>query len=79
MRRRTRGEYRLRELVAHRFMEHLEAEVLQKGELSAIVDRIASREIDAYTAATDILARTLKSANASVPSPDHPITRSLDS
>ena len=61
VRRRTRSEYRLRELVAHRFMEHLEAEVLQKGELSAIVDRIATRELDPYTAARDLLARAVNS------------------
>ena len=61
VRRRTRSEYRLRELVAHRFMEHLEAEVLQRGELGAIVDRIAAREIDPYTAARDLLRRALNS------------------
>jgi LAO/AO transport system kinase len=58
-RRRTRSEYRLRELVAHRFMDRLEREVLASGELSAIVDRIAAREIDPYTAATDLLRRAL--------------------
>jgi len=56
-RRRTRSEYRLRELVAHRFMTFLERDVLTPGELAAIVDRIAKREIDPYTAANDLLAR----------------------
>ena len=42
-RRRTRSEYRLRELVSHRFMEHLERTVLSPGELGGIVDRIARR------------------------------------
>src|SRR5262249_36529496 len=59
VRRRTRSEYRLRELVAHRFMAHLEAEVLQTGELSAIVDRIAAREVDPYSAASDLLRRAV--------------------
>jgi LAO/AO transport system kinase len=59
VRRRARSEYRLRELVAHRFMDHLEREVLAGGELGALVDRIAAREIDPYTAASDLLRRAL--------------------
>jgi LAO/AO transport system kinase len=59
VRRRTRSEYRLRELVSHRFMEHLERTVLARGELAAIVDRIAARDVDPYTAATDLLGRAL--------------------
>ena len=58
-RRRTRSEYRLRELVAQRFMDHLERQVLSTGELGAIVDRIASRELDPYSAANDLLKRAI--------------------
>ncbi len=58
-RRKTRSEYRLRELVAHRFMEHLERDVLAPGELRSIVDRIAERELDPYSAANELLARAL--------------------
>jgi len=58
-RRKTRSEYRLRELVAHRFMDHLERKVLKPGELAAMVDRIAAREVDPYTAANDLLQRAL--------------------
>jgi len=58
-RRRTRSAYRLRELVADRFMQRLEREVLRAGELDSIVDRIASRELDPYTAANDLLQRAL--------------------
>jgi LAO/AO transport system kinase len=58
-RRRTRSEYRLRELVSHRFMEHLEREILASGEMTAIVDRIAARELDPYTAAASLLGRAL--------------------
>jgi LAO/AO transport system kinase len=58
-RRRARSEYRLRELVEHQFMEHLERNVLSSGELAAIVERIAAREIDPYTAAQDLLRRAL--------------------
>ena len=56
-RRKTRSEYRLRELVAQRFMTHLERDVLAPGELAAIVDRIAAREVDPYTAANELLGR----------------------
>jgi GTPase len=59
-RRRSRSEYRLRELVSHRFMEHLERRVLGAGELSAIVDRIAARELDPYTAADDLLRQAIR-------------------
>jgi LAO/AO transport system kinase len=59
-RRRTRSEYRLRELVSQRFMDLLEREVLAEHELSGLVDRIAAREIDPYTAANDLLARAMK-------------------
>jgi LAO/AO transport system kinase len=59
VRRRARSEYRLRELVAHRFMDHLEREVLASGELASLVDRIAAREIDPYSAAADLLRRAL--------------------
>ncbi len=58
-RRRTRSEYRLRELVSQRFMDHLERQVLASGELGAIVDRIAAREVDPYSAANDLLKRAI--------------------
>jgi GTPase len=60
-RRKTRGEYRLRELVSQRFMDHLERHVLKAGELAQMVERIAAREIDPYTAAADLLGRALNS------------------
>ena len=58
-RQRQRGEFRLRELLSHRFMQHLEQVVLAPGELAAWLDRIASREVDPYTAADTLLARAL--------------------
>ena len=36
-------------------MEHLERDVLGTGELASIVDRIAARELDPYTAANELL------------------------
>ena len=56
-RRKARSEYRLRELVSQRFMSHLEREVLADGELGTIVERIAAREVDPYTAANELLKR----------------------
>ena len=58
-RRRARNEHRLRELVSQRFMTHLESTVLADGELGTLVDRIAARELDPYSAATQLLQRAL--------------------
>lgn len=59
-RRRSRSEYRLRELVSQRFMDHLERSVLAPGELTATVDRIAARQVDPYTAAAALLDRAIR-------------------
>jgi GTPase len=59
VRRRARAEYRLRELLAQRFVQHVETRVLGAGEFDRILDRIAAREIDPYTAVDDILKRAL--------------------
>ena len=56
-RRRARAEYRLRELLSHRFVRHVESSVLQPGEFDAILDRIAARELDPYSAADGIFTR----------------------
>ena len=58
-RRRARAEYRLRELLARRFLQHIEEDVLTDGELGRILDRVAAREIDPYTAVDDIMKRAL--------------------
>jgi LAO/AO transport system kinase len=58
-RRRARAEWRLRELMAHRFLRHVESTVLSPGELAGMLDRIAARDLDPYTAADDVLARAL--------------------
>jgi len=59
-RRRVRGEHRLRELVSRRFMDHLERHVLAAGELDAMVDRIAARDLDPYTAARELVNRSIQ-------------------
>ncbi|MEO8678036.1 MAG: methylmalonyl Co-A mutase-associated GTPase MeaB [Vicinamibacterales bacterium] len=56
----ARNEFRLRDLLTHRFMEHVEREMMSAGEFDALVTRIAAREVDPYTAASEILARALK-------------------
>jgi GTPase len=58
-RRRARAEYRLRELLAQRFVQHVERRVLTDGEFEEILDRIAAREIDPYSAVDDIMKRAL--------------------
>jgi LAO/AO transport system kinase len=58
-RQRSRIEYRFRELVAQRFMDHLQGEVLTEHELASVIDRIAAREVDPYTAANELLTRAL--------------------
>jgi len=55
-RQRVRQEFRLRDLLAHRFMQLVE-QTLPAGELQRIVDGIASREVDPYSAAAEIMRR----------------------
>ena len=66
----ARNEFRLRDLLTHRFMEHVEKGVLGDGEFDALVTRIAAREIDPYTAASDILSRAIGNPGARSPEPD---------
>ena len=68
-RRRARGEHRLREHLAQRAVDHVERSVLAQGELATIVDRIAARQVDPFTAADELLRR----AGLRLPSPQ--ITR----
>ena len=63
-RRRARAEWRLRELLGHRFMRHVEAQVLQPGEFDTVLDRIAARETDPYSAVDAIFARAVGGTSA---------------
>jgi len=63
-RRRARAEFRVRELLAHRFVQHIERRVLDAGEFDRILDRIAAREVDPYTAVDEIFERALKGTSA---------------
>jgi LAO/AO transport system kinase len=58
-RRRARAEWRVRELVSQRFVQYVERDVLEAGELERILDRIAARETDPYTVVDDVLGRAL--------------------
>jgi len=55
-RQRARQEYRLRDLLSHRFLQLVEA-TLPAGELQRVIDGIAAREVDPYSAAADIMRR----------------------
>ena len=58
-RRRVRHEFRLRELLADRFLEYVDRRVLAAGELDDLLAKIADRGLDPYTAASGILERAL--------------------
>jgi LAO/AO transport system kinase len=61
----ARHDYRLRELLAQRFLSHLESRVLAPGEYDALLQRIAARAVDPYTAAAEILTRAMRGPEAS--------------
>jgi LAO/AO transport system kinase len=65
----ARNEFRLRDLLTHRFMEHVERTMLEPGEFEALVERLAKREVDPYTAASDILERALNPGTGSPSTP----------
>jgi GTPase len=58
-RRRTRAEFRLRELLAQQFLRHIEQRVLGAGEFDRVLDRMAARELDPYTAVDEIMKRAI--------------------
>jgi LAO/AO transport system kinase len=52
-RRRARAEWRVRELLSHRFLRHVEQR-LAPGEFDRLLDRITAREIDPYSVVEEI-------------------------
>jgi LAO/AO transport system kinase len=58
-RRASRAAWRVRELLAERFVRHIETHVLKAGELDALADRIARREVDPFSASEALLSRAL--------------------
>jgi GTPase len=78
-RRRARAEWRLREELAQRFVKHVEQRVLQPGELEQVLDRIAARELDPYSAVDGILSRAVgEPSEPSEPREPRKPTASLD-
>ena len=61
-RRRARAEFRVRELMAHRFVQHVNEHVLAPGEFAAMLDRIAVRETDPYSVVDEIFRRVVRPA-----------------
>jgi LAO/AO transport system kinase len=57
----ARNQFRLRDLLTHRYLEFVERRLLAEGEFDALVERIAARELDPYSAAEALLGRSLKS------------------
>ena len=66
---RKRHEYRLRDLLSQRFLQRLER-VLPAGELDRVIDRIAAREVDPYTAAEELMNHALSAPDPRPPVPD---------
>jgi LAO/AO transport system kinase len=58
VRQRARQEFRLRELLAHQYLQHVER-ALEPGELDRLIDSIAARERDPYSVASAIAEKTL--------------------
>jgi len=58
-RRRSRCEYRLREILTDSFLAHLDRVILAPGELESIVDQILVRALDPYTAAERVMKRAV--------------------
>jgi LAO/AO transport system kinase len=59
-RRRSRAEWRIRELLAERFLRHVERSALAAGEFDRMLERIAAREVDPYTVSDDIVSRAVR-------------------
>ena len=56
-RRRARAEWRLRELLAQRLLQHVERQCSAPANSSGSLNRIAAREVDPYSAADEISPR----------------------
>jgi LAO/AO transport system kinase len=63
-RQRARQEARVRDLVSHAFMTHLER-TLAAGEFEQVIAAVADRRLDPYSAARDLLRRAIGSTSAS--------------
>ena len=78
-RRQARVSGRIRQLVSDCFLEHAEHGVLEPGAFDRLVDRVASAEVDPYTAADAVLDQALGSPRGANRTDDaQPMTAVLD-
>jgi LAO/AO transport system kinase len=68
-RRRTRAEWRLREVLSRAFMQHVEQNVLRAGEFDELLTKIAGRELDPYGAAAEVMTRATGGADLKAGAP----------
>ena len=61
-RRRDRYEHRLRELLGHQFLQHLER-ALPDGAVENAVNRVAAGEMDVYSASAELMRRALSAGS----------------
>ncbi len=59
---RSRAEFRLRALLARRFLRHVERQVLGAAGFEDVLDRIAARALDPYSAAEQIFSASVGGA-----------------
>jgi LAO/AO transport system kinase len=62
-RRRARAEFRLRDLLTRRLLAYIETSLVDKAKLNALIDRIGSRTLDPYSAASEILDRLVQTVD----------------
>jgi LAO/AO transport system kinase len=77
-RRRARAEFRVKELLAHRFVQHVMDRVLAPGEFDALLDRIAARDTDPYSVVDDMVGRALRPPDLNAGSPDLKVRPTAD-
>jgi len=70
-RQRARQAHRLRDLLTHLFLDRVDR-ALPAGEFDRLVDAIAARELDPYTAAESIMARASGAAERRGAAPHQP-------
>jgi LAO/AO transport system kinase len=63
-RRRARAEFRLRDLLTRRLLAYIETSLVDKAKLNALIDRIGSRTLDPYSAASEILDRLVQTVDS---------------
>jgi len=77
-RRRTRAEWRLREILGRAFMRQIEQETLAPGEFEGLLDQIARREIDPYEAARSVMKRVEDGSRSPTSDPSAFLAMPLD-